>query len=212
MRREILIGILSLLMLAAVLVAQPQAPAAGAGKEAVPATRVAVVDFQRAFTENSEGKKAQEKFMAELSKREKEFTEKQKALADTQNKLQTGDKALSDTAKAELSRQADKLNTDLQRMNDDAQKDLGDLQQQLFAPIAQRAQAVLKAYAAENGYAVVFDLSSQASSIVYFNEVADITTEIIRRVDADLAKTPAAAPASKAAEPAKKAAEPAKKQ
>ena len=75
MRREILIGILSLLMLAAVLVAQPQAPAAGAGKDAAspqgPGTRVAVVDFQRAFTENSEGKKAQEKFMAELSKREK---------------------------------------------------------------------------------------------------------------------------------------------
>ncbi len=216
MKREILIGILSLLMLAAVLVAQPQAPAAGAGKDskdsAVPATRVAVVDFQRAFTENSEGKKAQEKFMGELNRREKEFTDKQKLLADTQNKLQTGAQALSDAAKADLSRQIDKLNTDLQRMNDDAQKELGELQQQLFAPIAQRTQGVLKAYASENGYAMVFDLSSQANSIVYNSEVADITTEIIRRVDADLAKAPAVAPATKAGEPAKKAAEPAKKQ
>ena len=33
------------------------------------------------------------------------------------------------------------------------------------------------------GYAVVLD----AMSVVYFQDVADITTEIIRRVDAELA-------------------------
>src|SRR5437870_1862308 len=104
------------------------------------ACRVAVLDFQKAVTENSEGKKAQEKFMAELSRRQKDFEDKQKAMADAQTKLQTGDKALSETAKADLAKQIDKLNTELQRMNDDAQKDLGDLQQQLFRPIAEKAQ------------------------------------------------------------------------
>src|SRR5438094_701785 len=71
------------------------APAAGAG-----AGRVAVVDFQKAVVDNSEGKKAQEKFMAEVNKRQKEFEEKQKSLADAQNKLQTQGQALSDTTKA----------------------------------------------------------------------------------------------------------------
>ena len=37
-------------------------------------------------------------------------------------------------------------------MNDDAQKELGDLQQQLFRPIAEKAQDVLKAYSTENGF------------------------------------------------------------
>ena len=183
-----------------------QAPAAPAG-------RVAVLDFQKAVTENADGKKAQEKFTGELSKRQKEFEDKQKAMTDAQTKLQNGDKALSDTAKSDLAKQVDKLNTDLQRMNDDAQKELGDLQQQLFRPIAERTQDVVKSYSTENGFAVVFDTSSQANSIIYVQDVADITTEIIRRLDATASKTPAApaakAPATPAAAP--KAVEPAKK-
>jgi Skp family chaperone for outer membrane proteins len=173
------------------------AQAAGAG-----AGRVAVVDFQKAVTENSEGKKAQEKFMGELNKRQSEFEAKQKAMTEAQTKLQTGDKALSDAAKADLAKQIDKLTTELQRMNDDAQKELGEFQQTLFRPIAEKTQDVLKSYSEENGFAVVFDVSSQANSIIFRQEVADITTEIIRRVDAAPAKAPAAA-APKAAEPKK---------
>ena len=206
MKKTILFTLV-LVLLPAALPAQGQAPApaASAAKEGAAAGRVAVVDFQRAVVENTEGKKAQEKFMGEVTKRQKDFDEKQKNLADAQNKLQTQDKALSDNAKADLSRQIEKLNTDLQRMNDDAQKDLGDLQQQLFRPIADRAQKVLQGYSAENGFAVVFDTSSQASSIIYVQDVADITTEIIRRVDSDFAKAPAApAAAPKPAEPPKK--------
>jgi Skp family chaperone for outer membrane proteins len=188
--------ILAALLLPAAVFAQ--APAA------TPAGRVAVVDFQKAVTENAAGKKAQEKFMAEFNKRQKDFEEKQKTMADTQTKLQTGEKALSDEAKANLAKQIDKLNIELQRMNDDAQKDLGELQQQLFRPIADQAQEAVKSYSTENGFAVVFDTSSQASSIIYVQEVADITTEIIRRMDAAAAKTPAAPAAPKTTEPAKK--------
>ena len=140
--------------------------------------------------------------MAEVNKRQKDFEGKQKSLTDAQTKLQNQAQVLTDTVKADLSRQIDKLNTELQRMNDDAQKDLGDLQQQLFRPIMEQTQKVLQAYSAENGFAVVFDVSSQANSIIYVQDVADITTEIIRRVDATVAKAPAAAP--KPAEPAKK--------
>ncbi len=203
------------IFLSVVLVALPaalfaQAPAAAqAPKETAAggtAGKVAVVDFQKAVLENVEGKKAQEKLMAEVGKRQKDFEEKQKSLSDAQNKLQTQNAALSETAKADLSRQIDKLNTDLQRLNDDAQKDIGDLQQQLLRPIADRAQKILQAYSAENGFSVVFDVSSQANNIIYVQDVADITTEIIRRVDSELVKSPTtpAAATPKPAEPAKK--------
>jgi Skp family chaperone for outer membrane proteins len=184
-----LIVLIAFLLPAAVFA---QAPAT------TPAGRVAVVDFQKAVTENAEGKKAQEKFLAELSKRQKDFEDKQKAMTDAQTKLQNGDKTLNDTTKADLAKQIDKYNTDLQRMNDDAQKELGDLQQQLFRPIAEKAQDVVKSYSNENGFAVVFDVSSQANSIIYRDDVADITTEIIRRIDAAPAAKAPAAPAGKA--------------
>jgi len=204
-----IIVLVSMLLPAAVLAQAPapaQAPKETPAAASAGAGRVAVVDFQKAVVENTEGKKAQERFMAEVNKRQKEFEGKQKSLSDAQNKLQTQAQVLTDPVKAELNRQIDKLNTELQRMNDDAQKDLGDFQQQLFRPIMEQTQKVLQAYSVENGFAVVFDVSSQANSIIYVQDVADITTEIIRRVDATVAKAPAAAPAvaPKPAEPAKK--------
>ena len=190
MRKLSLVVLIGLLLPAALPGQAPAAGQAGAGK-------VAVIDFQKAVTENSDGKKAQDKFNAELNKRQKDFEDKQKAMTDAQTKLQNGDKTLNDATKADLAKQIDRLNTDLQRMNDDAQKELGDLQQQLFKPIADKTQDVLKTYSTENGFAVVFDTSSQASSIIYNSEIADITTEIIRKVDA----TPTKAPAAPAAAP-----------
>ncbi len=209
--RKLRLVMLILLLPAALLAQAPAAPAtqdptppatppakapAPAGPAGEKAGKVAVIDLQKAITENAEGKKAQEKFMVEFNKKQKEFEEKQKAMTDAQTKLQTQDKALSAEAKSQLSKDIDKYNTELQRMNDDAQKDLGDLQQQLFKPIAEKAQDVLKSYSTENGFAAVFDISSQANSLIYWQEVADITTEIIRRIDATPTKPASAAPAA----------------
>src|SRR5207253_8612370 len=117
--RKVSLVVLIGLLLPAALLAQAPAPAAAAA-----AGKVAVMDFQKAVLENSDGKKAQEKFTAELNKRQKDFEDKQKVLTETQTKLQTGDKTLNDATKADLAKQIDKLNTELQRMNDDAQKEL----------------------------------------------------------------------------------------
>src|SRR5262245_20586814 len=50
--------------------AKAPAPAGAAGEKA---GKVAVIDLQKAITENAEGKKAQEKFMVEFNKKQKEF-------------------------------------------------------------------------------------------------------------------------------------------
>ena len=197
MRKVMFIVLLSLLTPVALLA--QSAPPAAAPRPAAPVavaaggSKLAVIDFQAALASNAEGRKAQEQLAAEVTKRQGEMEKMQKSLEDAQNKLRTQDKALSDTAKADLTREIDRLGTDLQRKNDDAQKELGDLQQRLLRPIAERLQKVLQIYAVEMGYAVVLD----AMSVVYFQDTADITTEIIRRVDADVAAT------SKPAEPKK---------
>ena len=201
MRQVTLLVVVSLLMPAALLaqaaLAAPAAPAAPRQAPAAAAAgtyKVAVIDFQAALAGNVEGRKAQEKLGTEVNKRQADMEKIQKSMEDAQSKLRTQDRALSDAAKAELSRDIDRMNTELQRKNDDAQKELQDLQQQLLRPIAERLQKVLQAYASEMGYAVVLD----AMSVVYFQDVADITTEIIRRVDADVAATTKpAAPATK---------------
>ena len=48
-------------------------------------------------------------------------------------------------------------------------------------------------YAMEKGYAVVFDVSGETNNLVYYNPGADITTDVITRVDEETAKRPPAA-------------------
>src|ERR1700693_6418699 len=140
--RKVSLVVLIGLLLPAALLAQAPAAAPKEASAAVGAGRVAIVDFQKAITENADGKKAQDKFMAELNKRQKDFEDKQKSLTETQTRLQNGDKTLNDATKADLAKQIDKLTTELQRMNDDAQKQLGEIQQDLFRPIADKTQEV----------------------------------------------------------------------
>ena len=195
MKLSILVVLISVLAPAALLA---QTPPAAAPKEGPGPSKIAIIDFQRAIVENTEGKTAQNQFMAEINKRQADIEKRQKSLEDMQNRLRTQDKALSDAAKADLTRQIDQVTTELNRLNEDAQKELGDIQQRLFRPIAERAGKVLNAYAAEGGLTLVFDVSSQASSIVYAHDGVDITEEVIRRIDADVAKT------AKPAEPARR--------
>ena len=181
--------------------AMAQAPAAAAAAPVGP-SRVAIIEFNRAVVENSEGKKAAEVIKGELSKKEAEFTKAQGEMEALQKQAQTPEKPLSEAAKAELTRKIDLKDTELKRINEDAQKEMSALQERHFGPIAQLVSKEVNAYATEQGLAVVFDVSMQPSNIIYANDVADITTEIIRRLDANAAKTPNAAPAATRPAPA----------
>jgi Skp family chaperone for outer membrane proteins len=183
MKRVCVLTMITLLMVGS---AWAQAPAAA---QASAPSRVAVIDFNRAVTENAEGKKAGETFMAEIGKKQADFEKIQKEIDTIQNDLRTKATALSDQAKAEMAKQITDKQTQLTRMNEDAQREVPEIQDRLLGPVAERTQRIIKAYADEVGIAVVFDVSSQGTSIINYSDVADITTEIIRRIDADIAKT-----------------------
>ncbi len=69
-----------------------------------------------------------------------------------------------------------------------AQSTLDDRQEELFRPIADRVQKVVEVYAKELNLVVVVNATED---MLYANDVVDITTEIIRRVNADIVKNPA---------------------
>jgi outer membrane protein len=151
---------------------------------------VVVVDFERAVVESAEGKKAQDKFNGSLQAKQNEIEKKQKDIEEQQKKLQNGARTLSDVAKADLQKDIDRRTTELQRASEDAQKEMQALRDELLKPIADRATAILNAMASEQGYTLVIDLSNPDSNIVWFNEKNNITAELVKRIDAALAKEP----------------------
>ena len=166
------------------------------------ASKLAVIDFERAVVESVKGKEAAAKFNGKMDERTKELQDMQKQLEDNQTKLRTGERALSDAVKADLTRQIDRLQTEMTRKNEDAQKELEGLRQELLQPIAGFASQLLTAYAKEQGYTVLVDISAPTSNVLYHSPATEITDAFIKRLDEEFAKNPApltAAPAAPAA-------------
>jgi outer membrane protein len=166
--------------------------------------KVAVVDFERAVVESTEGKKSSEKFNATLQAKQADLEKRHKDIDDATKKLQNGARTLSDAAKAELQKDIERKNTQLQRLNDDSQKELQTLRDELLRPIAERATALLNAMAAQDGYTIVIDISNPQTNVVFSNPKNDITAELVKRLDASAPAPPAgqtAAPKSPAPAP-----------
>jgi len=166
-------------------------------------SKIAVVDFERAVVESAEGKKSSDKFNASVQARQTDIEKRQKDLDETQKKLQNGARTLSATAQADLQKEIDRKTTELKRINEDAQKELQTLRDELLRPIAERATGILNAMASEQGYTLVVDISNPQTNVLWANPKNDITAELIKRIDAQTPKPPAAAapPANRPATP-----------
>src|SRR5215467_5729055 len=97
---------------------------------------------------------------------------------------------MSDSEKSATARELDRAQKDFDLDRQDAQNTIDDKQDELFRPIADRVKKVVETYAKEKNLAVVVNYSED---MIFANDVVDITTEIIRLVNADIAKNPAPA-------------------
>jgi outer membrane protein len=161
--------------------------------------RVAVVDFERAVVESVEGKKASAQFNAKVEAAQKDIEKRQKELEDAANKLRTQERVLSDAVKATMQKDIERRQTELTRAQEDAQKELNTLRDELLRPIADIASQILNAVAAEQGYTLVVDVSNPQNNVIWHNPAVDITNDLVKRIDTELAKraSPAAPPAPK---------------
>lgn len=149
---------------------------------------VGMINFQRAVTQNDEGVKAASTYTAEGTKLAEGLKKSQAKVQDLQDKLTKSGPTMTDAEKNSLIREIDKEKKvyDLEQQN--AQSSLDDRQEELFRPVADRVRKVVEAYAKELNLALVVNATDD---MLYANDVADITTEIIRRVNVDIAKNPA---------------------
>jgi len=147
---------------------------------------IAVIDFERAVSEAPGGRDALDKLNTFRNEQMTAIEKKQKEADDLANRLRTQDRALSPTARTQLTKDLETAQTSVQTMADDAQKKLGQMQQELLAPISQKTAMTVSAYANEHSVKIVLDASALQNGLVYVHDTADITTEIIRRIASDL--------------------------
>jgi len=179
-----------------------QAPAAAPAPVSAPPTKIAVIQIQAALAATKEGQKAAADLEVKLSPRKKDLDGKQAEIKDLQERLQRGGNTLSDSAKEDLTRNIDAKTKSYNRELEDAQAELEQEQQKVVGTLGQKMMAVIDKYAQQNGFAIVLDVSSQNTPVLYASNTVDITKDVIDLYDKTVfTATPAPAAPGPAARP-----------
>src|SRR6266851_1725156 len=163
-----------------------------------PPTKVAVISIQGAIAATKDGQKAIAELDSKAAPKRKELDQKQTDINNLKDQLNKGTNTLSEATKAELYKSIQQKTTSLQRDFEDAQADMDQEQQKMLQQLGQKILAVIERYARDNGFALVVDVSSPQTPVMYASPSIDITKEIIELYDKSAAATSAPAAAPKA--------------
>src|SRR5437016_11112301 len=175
---------------AAALAANAQAP-----------TKVGVISIQGAIAATKDGQKAIAELDSKAAPKRKELDQKQTDINALKDQLNKGTNTLSEATKAELYKNIQQKTTSLQRDFEDAQADMDQEQQKMLQQLGQKILAVIERYARDNGFAMVVDVSSPQTPVMYASPSIDITKEIIDLYDKNSAGMSTPAPATKTPTP-----------
>jgi outer membrane protein len=152
--------------------------------------KIAYVVLQRIVNESAEGKAASAQIQALQQKKASELNERNKQLQGIQQKLEKEASVMSASATAELQKQAERLQVDIQRFTQDAQQEIQDLQNNLQQQFQQKIDPILAQVGQEKGLHFIFN--GPDSGLVWADQSLDISTEVIKKLDASY--KPGAAP------------------
>jgi outer membrane protein len=163
--------------------------------------RIAVVDVETLTFMTAEGKAVSEKLKKRFDEISALMQKAQTEIETKEKQRRDQDRALNAAAKQAMDRDIDNLKVAFERKNQDYQKEYTDLQNELIDPVAAKAQLMLQKYIKEKAFTMVLDLSAENGNIRWSNPANDITPDVIKLLDDEYKKNPAAA-APAAARPA----------
>jgi outer membrane protein len=167
-----------------------------AAAQAAAPTKVGVIHFESALVQTQEGRAAAAVLDTKLAPKRKELEAQQGEIKELQEKLSRGGNTMSQAAKDDVQRNIDQKTKNFNRDVEDFQADSEQEQRKVIDELSQKLQPVILKYAQDNGFAVILDVSSPNTPVLWRADSVDITLAIIDQYD----KThPASAPAKPAA-------------
>src|SRR5436190_6415820 len=150
--------------------------------------KIAYVNVQRIASESVEGQAATKRLTSLREEKEKDLAARNAKFEDARKRLETSASVLSESVRGTQQKEVERLQTDLQRATQDAQKAVEDLQNELQLEFQRKLLPVLSEVSAAKNLHMVF--SSVDSGVVWADPGLDITTDIIKKLDAAAAAAP----------------------
>lgn len=159
--------------------ASPAAPApAAVAPQAVPA-KVALVNFEQVVLASNEGQVVTANTQKKFEPKKAEI-EKLNADVEARNKaLQAAPATLPDEERTKRLREIDQMQKHLNTTAEEAQTAYNTEWQEGLSGVAQKIATVMKKYAADNGYTILLDVSSQQSNVLWALPSTDISQAVV---------------------------------
>ncbi len=152
------------------------APAAAQVTENV---KVAVIDVERILLESERGKAALDEIEALRAQKQEEGQAMQQEIAELQQRIREGRLSLSEDKLSELQKQLEDKTIALRRFQDDANRELSKKRDEVLKAVEDSVFPVINDVGKAGDYTLIFNKFS--SGLVYADEAADITDEVIER-------------------------------
>jgi outer membrane protein len=146
-------------------------------------TKIGIIHIQNALLSTKDGQKALAELEAKSLPKKKELEAEQTSIAALRDQLNKTTNAGSEEVKNKLVRDIDSRTKAFNRKVEDAQADLDQEQGKVLNEIGGRMMAVLDKYAKDNGYAMVLDVSSQQTPVLFAAPGIEITQDIVALYD-----------------------------
>ena len=164
-------------------------------------TKIAIINIQDAITRTLEGQQLAKDLQGKYGPTRDKLGRLQNEIQSLRDQLSRGANTMSDEARNKLGRELQNKERDLKRDSEDAQLEFNQAQQSALSDISGKLMTVIDKYAKENSFAIVLDVSSPQSPVLYaVNEIL-ITNNIIELYDKEY---PVASVGEAAASPAAK--------
>jgi outer membrane protein len=154
-----------------------------AGAQPVPPLKIGVVDLQSIIIKSKDGEKAAAELKSKFAPKQSALEKKQADITVLQTQLRNGQNTMSEENKQKLMRDIDQRTNALKRDSEDANTDLEQEQQRMMGELVPKILSSLNKYATENGFAVVLDISSQQTPVIFASNAVELTRAIIDAYD-----------------------------
>ena len=148
-----------------------------------PTGKVGVINIQSAIVSTKDGQKAANDIKAQFEPKKTELDKRQGEIGQLQDQLNRGRNTLSEDARNKLMRDIDQKTKSLNRDTEDARTELDQAEQKIMNELGGRIMAVINKYAKDNGYALILDVSSPQTPVLYASNTIDITKDVIELYD-----------------------------
>ncbi len=153
--------------------------AATTASSAVPLTKIGIINMQQAILASNEGRREFEILTKKFEPKQTELKGVNEEVDGLKRQLNTQGDKLNESARANLVKTIDQKQKSLQRSLEDAQSDFQAQQNEIVNRIGGKMMDVLDKYAKSNAYALILDVSSQTSPVLWAGASTDVTKAIV---------------------------------